>query len=190
MSPKSNFRPARFKLRTTKQETCESVDSFIKRLRVLVQQCEYADPNEHIIDAVIFGSNDKRIQFKLLEHDSALTLDKVIDIARTQEATSHQLHDISGSTTTQVNALKKASYNPRRAMSKTGQETAVCGNCGQKHGPSKKANCPAFGTTCGACGKLNHWKRVCRSSKTNESAGRKTPNKGSSQQTVHTLGTY
>ena len=36
-----------------------------------------------------------------------------------------------------------------------------CNNCGTKHAPKK---CPAFGSNCGACGKANHWAKVCRSS--------------------------
>lgn len=60
LSPKSNFRLARYKLRTLKQEPDESVDSFVKRIRILVEECRFENANEHIIDALIFGSNSKR----------------------------------------------------------------------------------------------------------------------------------
>ena len=40
-----------------------------------------------------------------------------------------------------------------------------CGNCGSTHAPRQ---CPAFGTTCSSCGKLNHWRRVCRSTDTSQ----------------------
>jgi len=71
-----------------------------------VKECKYTSPDEHIIDALIFGSNNPRVQSKLLEHDETLTLDKAINIARTQEATSNQLQEIRGSQTTMVNALR------------------------------------------------------------------------------------
>lgn len=38
VSPKSNFRLARYKLRTLKQEKGEAVDAFLKRIRVLVNE--------------------------------------------------------------------------------------------------------------------------------------------------------
>ena len=34
-----------------------------------------------------------------------------------------------------------------------------CKNCGLTHPPRK---CPAYGDTCRACGKKNHWENVCR----------------------------
>jgi len=94
---KSNFRLSRYKLHTLKQESGDTVDSFLKKVRLLVKERKYTSPNEHVIDALIFGSNNPRVQSKLLEHDATLTLDKVIDTARTQEATSNQLQDIRGS---------------------------------------------------------------------------------------------
>ena len=61
---------------------------------MLVQECHYTNVDEHIIDALIFGSSDPRVQSKLLEYDVTLTLNKTIDIARTAEATTSQLADI------------------------------------------------------------------------------------------------
>ena len=105
MAPRNNFRLARYNLHTIKQEPSERVNSFIKKVRILVKECKYTNPDEHIIDALIFGSNNPCVQSKLLEHDDTLTLDKPINIARTQEATSNQLQDIRGIQTTTVNAL-------------------------------------------------------------------------------------
>ena len=166
MSPKSNFRLARYKLRTLKQEADEPVDSFLKKARVLVKECKFTNPDEHIIDALIFGSSNKRVQSKLLEHDDSLTLDKAIDIARTQEATKHQLQDITGNTTSQIHALRHGTTSAQNPAHKTpGQQARMCGNCGKHHDLSQRSLCPAYGTKCKACGKDNHWKQVCRSNK-------------------------
>lgn len=67
LSRKRNFGLSRYKLRTLKQEPDESVDSFIKKIKILVEECKFTNPNEHIVDALIFGSNSKRTQTKLLE---------------------------------------------------------------------------------------------------------------------------
>ena len=168
VAPRSNFRLARYKLRTLKQEPGESVDSFLKKVRILVTECKYTNPDEHIIDALIFGSNNPRVQSKLLEYDSTLTLNKAVSIARTQEATSNQLQDIRGSQTTTIDALKQHGRNPRHRGPNTntlpakGTQDAKCGNCGTFHNPPRRS-CPAYGTRCESCGKLGHWKSVCRS---------------------------
>lgn len=70
LSPKSNFRLSRYKLRTLKQEPGESVNSFVKKIRILVEECRFTNPDEHTIDALIFGSNSKRTQTKLLDKDA------------------------------------------------------------------------------------------------------------------------
>ena len=110
VAPRSNFRLARYKLPTIKQEPSETVDAFLKKKRILVKECKYTNPDEHIIDALIFGSVNPRVQSKLLEHDDTLTLNKTVNIARTQEATSSQLQDIRGSQTTTVNALRQGPH--------------------------------------------------------------------------------
>ena len=111
VATRSNFGLARYKLRAIKQEPSEAVDSFLTKVRILVKQCKYTSPDEHVIDAPVFESNNPRVQSKLLEHDDTLTLDKAINIARTQEATSNQLQDIGGSQTTTVNALRQGPHS-------------------------------------------------------------------------------
>ena len=165
VAPRNNFRLARYKLRTLKQEPGEFVDSFLKQVRILVIECKYTNPDEHTIDALIFGSNNPRIQSKLLEYDSTLTPNKAVSIARTQEATSNQLQDIRGSQTTTIDTLKQHGRNPRHRDPNTNnlpaQETqgGKCGNCGTFHNPPR--SCPAYGTRCENCGKPGHWKSLC-----------------------------
>ena len=181
VSPKSNFRLARYKLRTLQQQQDETVDSFLKKVRVLVNECKFANADEHIIDALIFGSKSAHVQSKLLKQDATLTLDKAIDIARTQEATNQQLQDIRGNTSsTAIHALQKGKpSNPAKQV-----QSKLCGNCGTQHDLSKKALCPAYGSECRACGKPNHWKKVCRSAKVKNPPRRKQshgPNKDRSK---------
>ena len=52
LSPKSNFRLSRYKLRTLKQQPGESVDSFVKKIRILVEECRFTK--------LIFSSIDWR----------------------------------------------------------------------------------------------------------------------------------
>ena len=40
--------------------------------------------------------------------------------------------------------------------------STLCNNCGRQHAPR---SCPAYGKTCRACNKMNHFEEVCRSSR-------------------------
>ena len=145
-----------------------TVDSFVKKIRILVDECHLTSPDEHIIDALIFGSNSRRTQTKLLEKDATLTLDTALDIARTEEITSKQIKRISNDVSTSVDALKhglgssKAGSSPSKPR---GPIIRLCGCCGKEHDISQRSLCPAFGSICGACGRENHWRKVCRASK-------------------------
>ena len=91
LSPKSNFRLARYKLRTSKQKPDETVDSFVWKIRILVGEYQFTSPYGHITDALIFGSNSRRTQTKLLQKDNTLTPDSALDIARTEEVKNNQI---------------------------------------------------------------------------------------------------
>ena len=52
LSPKSNFRLSRYKLRTLRQEPRETVDSFVKKIRILVEECQFTSSDEHPGDLV------------------------------------------------------------------------------------------------------------------------------------------
>jgi len=132
----------------------------VKKIQILVEECRFTSSDEHIIDPLIFGSNSKRTQTKLLDKDAALMLDTALDIARTEEVTSNQIKEISPSTSAHVDVL-----NHDLPMKPRGSTIRLCGCCGTDHNISERSFCPAYGSKYGACGKENHWRKVCRSSK-------------------------
>ncbi|KXJ23481.1 hypothetical protein AC249_AIPGENE7239 [Exaiptasia diaphana] len=81
VKPKSNFRVARAQLRELKQMPDETVDSFMTRARILVDDCEYKDKEEQLIDALIFGVLSNDLRRKLLTKDSTLKLIDAMKIA-------------------------------------------------------------------------------------------------------------
>lgn len=92
--PKSNFRLARFQLREIMQRPDEPIDSYITRLRVQAQRCNFegATFDDNLIDQVIKGTAHIAVRKKLIDQDpKTLTLDKATDLARTCEATQSQL---------------------------------------------------------------------------------------------------
>ena len=96
-------------------------------------ECQFTNPNEHIIDALIFGSNWRRTQTKLLEKDATLTLDTTLDIARTEEVSSNQIKGIATDNSTQIDTPKcgqapsNAANPPRKPR---GPIIRLCRCCG------------------------------------------------------------
>ena len=66
-----------------------------------------------------------------------------------------------------------------------GQGHQQCGSCGLNHAPKR---CPAFGQTCSACGKLNHWAKVCRSKKMTQPTGNQARRPQNGHRHVHDIG--
>ena len=95
LSPKSNFRLARYKLRTSKQKPDETFDSFVWKIRILVGEYQFTSPYEHIIDALIFGSNSRRTQTKLLQKDNTLTPDSALNIAKKEKVTNNLIKGVA-----------------------------------------------------------------------------------------------
>lgn len=155
--PKSNFRINRYHLHNYRQQSNESTDDFIARCKIQARKCKYTDAalHEKLIEQLILGTRHKKIQESLLKKDETLTLDTALDIARTYEATQMQLEELTNTGNVNVNYVRK-----HKSQSGTNVKYPQCGKCGLNH---KEGDCPAKGTKCSNCGKLNHWKRVCRS---------------------------
>ena len=169
LKPKSNFRIARFKLRSLMQSEGESIDSFLRRIRTLLQDCAYpnAQKDEHIIDTIFFGCESEQVKSKLLK-EADLTLTKALNIARTEEATKAQIRDLQGSNAVlHAMHMKKKGASQRKdhaKKSKEQQKGEECSRCGTSHG-TLRDDCPARSSKCLNCGKIGHWRSVCRSSK-------------------------
>ena len=88
-SPKENKRYERFKFKQLTQETSESTDSYVTKLRKLASTCAFTDIDDVIIDQVIEKCASSKLRRKLLETDD-LTLDKLLTLARAMELSDAQ----------------------------------------------------------------------------------------------------
>ncbi len=91
---RKNKRIARHRFKQRKQGTAESFDHFVKDLRLIPIDCEYADPDVDVhvlIDAIIAGVREKRVQERLLDKGEDLTLPKALEIAQQFELLQKQI---------------------------------------------------------------------------------------------------
>lgn len=152
---------ARMKLKFMKQKTDESVDLFFDRIRDILQQCEYPDNIATVMEAeaLKYGFTDSRILEKVYALGKEATTQKVLEIARAEEAAQKHLrevervrkdHNLQDSRTT--DELK--SSNRQKSQSKID-----CQKCGFRHYPKK---CPAFKKHCKKCQRLGHFAKCCK----------------------------
>lgn len=119
--PKSNFRVIRAQLRKLKQKPDETIDSFMTRARILVDDCEYKDKEEQLIDALTFGVISNEVRKKLLTKDSSLKLNGAMKIARSEEAT--QKHVTALQETKTISAIKSTPKNVGRQSNQRNRTT-------------------------------------------------------------------
>ncbi|KAG5898858.1 hypothetical protein JTB14_003252 [Gonioctena quinquepunctata] len=168
-APRKNRTYERFVFNNRVQAPDEPFDHFFGELRKLIQSCEYDTQEESIlVDRIILGTNDPRIQEKLLNIQN-LALDVAIDMCRNAEATKRHIENVRQKDETSINAIKKNEYTPERRTSSNREDKQGGRNNGKKF-KCMKCNktheygmCPAFGQKCHRCGKLNHFIVACRS---------------------------
>ena len=178
-SPQVNIRYERVLFRQVKQESGETTDSYVTRLRKLAETCEFHDTDDAILDQVIEKCYSSELRRKALQ-ERKLTLDKLLQLARAMEAANRQANIIesSGSNNKQISKIQydkpvKKTYSNNKQNRLEGKKhkpteykTQSCSRCGStKHTHYELSKCPAKDKKCQACGKLNHFKQYCRAKK-------------------------
>ncbi|PFX14755.1 Retrovirus-related Pol polyprotein from transposon opus [Stylophora pistillata] len=151
------------------QKDSETVDQFVTRLKNKVKSCEYPSPVDDMLrDKFVFSIRDLQVKERLLR-DEKLTLEKVISMARSSEASKEQIkvmgpmeQNNANPTVNEIRAgggdrLKK---NPsRRSRPGSGSQKGKCTFCGSSHA---WGSCLAFGKKCDYYQKKDHFANVCR----------------------------
>ena len=109
---------------------------------------------ERIIGQIIAGTKFSELQKDLLSKNEAMSMSEVLNTCRSYEASINnirQMGKLQGKCDNQISATKHRL-----------EDTDNCGKCGLNH---KNGNCPARDSTCSACGRKNHWTRMCHNKK-------------------------
>lgn len=180
---KTNTIYERYVFNNKHQESSESVDAYVTKLRKLSLTCEFGQLADQMIrDRIVCGIKDNAVRKKLLQ-EADLSLQKCVDICRAAEKTATQIKSMN--LQDEVHALNKSSRKPLKANAphkeqrKGGKphhaggkphhasgkshqaKKTSCSFCGYQH-PREKEACPAYGKVCANCGNKNHFKSVCR----------------------------
>jgi hypothetical protein len=179
LKPKTNITYERYIFNSTGQQD-ENIDEYVRKLQKLAKTCKYGNLEGEIIkDRVVIGVKSNTIRRKLLVEEE-LTLQKAIDIAKSEEMTEKHIKAIVGSERydaappeMEINRIVKNRSNNYHGRSADGAASAKkeveCKFCGLMHEYGAKF-CPAYGKTCDKCKKMNHFSRVCSSTPSANSA--------------------
>ena len=172
--PKSNYRLARFQLRDMHQGPSDSIDTYVTKLKMQAQKCNFSDNarlEDELIDQIIKGTANEHIRRKMLNQEpKKLTLDSVIDFARTFEATRSQMQAFTGASSERhvAEVRRHRSKSRNRDRNSSYQHHDNCMFCGGQSHPRNK--CPARNEECNKCHKTGHWGKVCLSAKRERSS--------------------
>ncbi|XP_012563590.1 uncharacterized protein LOC105848150 [Hydra vulgaris] len=160
-SPKKNITYERYLFNTCMQDSRIFTD-FLIDLRNKAKNFKFGTLEESLIrNRVACGINSKASREQLLR-DTELTLEKTMNFMRAYETSKTQLKGLKN--TIQADSINKhgnrANFNSLK-IDRPSKKS--CYYCGSQHTTSF---CPVYGLKCTACGKLNHFAKVCRS-KTN-----------------------
>ena len=192
-TPRKNELAARYKFRKCVQNSGESLESYITRLKILIKDCDYdKERDKSLRDQIVFGCSDDELRKKFFEAES-LDLKKTVDICVNFQASKKQMNvykegnvdtvqnvshrqSRSKQHKSHVNAPVGSGTNKKDKVSCDSKSVKTkmrnCKFCNQKHVWAKN-KCPAFGKVCSSCSKLNHFSVMCpnlssASSKVNE----------------------
>ena len=162
-----------FQFRQAKQRPDETVSQYATRLRQLAAHCEFNNVDTEIKSAIIQNCASKRLRRYVLREEN-LTLTSLLSKASALETSENQAVGIEQTLEQALTLRHKTTERPRKPSHRSSRkQNAPCGNCGfalPHHGP-----CPAKGKNCNACGKRNHFAKVCRTVKKPNSQGKHLP---------------
>ena len=124
----------------------ESLEEWMKRVRVEAEKCEYIEQDRWMKEKFICGLESEGLRTKIIN--------EIKDKSKTDIVTSKQILVLA--------KQEEANMIQRRGAERIDAETmrtSTCKYCGSSHTPR---TCPVYGMICGKCSWVNHFSAVCR----------------------------
>ena len=153
----------RFKFMSRRQGSDEPFDKFLLELKAMVNSCNFGNQQDSLLrDQIVLCITDNATREQLL-CQSALTLQKAVEICRTRESAKKlalQMQVAGPDHPIEVDAVRSRKSGPRfnKQAASQSNNSPLCRYCGGQH---PKGKCPAFGKKCLNCGYMNHISKVC-----------------------------
>ncbi len=153
-----------------KQKSGEDFDSYLIAIQQIASdadlvcdhcaECRVKCLDRRLAARLISGISDEKTRTKLLEEEKIPTKERVVEICSARESARKNNQEQWGSQSS-VHSVKHAkNQESSKSYGKESQQRGTCYCCGKdRHKPK---DCPAKNSTCGACGKIGHFTRLCR----------------------------
>ena len=181
-------------LRSMAQDRNENTRAFVARLRAQANVCQYSKTcscaqnvdysEDEVLGTLVAGLYDQEIKLELLGHaNQKMSLEEVITFVEAKESGRRAASRFASApasvalaspspSASAVSSYKKSSKQEATAKGKAVKRK--CGHCGGHCGAlnsstkaRKEANCPALGSQCKKCGKMNHFESSCKATEVN-----------------------
>ncbi|XP_058034445.1 uncharacterized protein LOC131196030 [Ahaetulla prasina] len=183
-SPTPSRIARRFAFRRRVQRPGESINDYMASLRSAALYCEFPELDDVLLDQLVAGTTDLRLQRRLLAR-SDITLATALFEAQAAELAEKSAAEIQrfrppetqaapglavhhgeaqpsetpyGSSDEDDDVRRLKSF-PRRGLPAAKSSPLSCAGCGGSHG---RADCRFKNAVCRRCGKRGHLARVCR----------------------------
>ncbi|XP_070592947.1 uncharacterized protein [Erythrolamprus reginae] len=179
--PTTPVRVYRHQFAQMRQADGESTNDFITRLRALLPKCKYKDPEEQLIDRLIFGLTNITLQKKYLV-DEAASLQDILKAAKASEVSETSVAEIKRATPTVHHIPDESTWlacppdekhsesttpddtclQIRRAPDHDARETPRSDRCAGCNGNHPRFRCHFKDAYCCRCQCRGHIAEVCR----------------------------
>ena len=163
--PTRNYTLANYEFHSMKQNTDESFDTYVHRVKQEAKGCQFSCesptctiPDTMVRDQVIVGMNDDEIRKNALKNQ--WNLKDLVDNGRKLEVAVHSAQQIIG----EIKEEKVTCVKPGRYLTKSKKKKKhACENCSSKTCKGGK-KCPAYHLECFKCGKNGHFRgaKACK----------------------------